>query len=311
MDSTPTFGLQFVARQKSKISELTGIYLRITVNRQRVEISTKLKCPKRLWDAMKESVKSDSKFNHRHVNKHINEIRLSVQSIYQELRNSKQLITARIIKNKYNGISDGDYTLKNLMQLHLEKYSKVYEYNTIKLYKTTHRYICAYLNDFKKVDDIFLAQIDYRFISDFEIFLRSYQPEDLKTRTLSHNTVMKHLARLRSLINFAIKLEWMKNYPFKAYTLSYKPSVRKYLTKEELYSIIQTSFEIKRLNFVKDIFVFACYTGLAYSDVERLTEANIVKGIDGGNRIYTQRKKTDNPVRIPLLNFAEQLVFEI
>jgi len=79
-----------------------------------------------------------------------------------------------------------------------------------------------------------LKQIDYQFLCDYDAFLRSYKPFEPGLTALAHNTIMKHLARLRTLINLAIKLEWMEHYPFKAFKLSYKQTNRKYLMKEEL-----------------------------------------------------------------------------
>ncbi|MBK3517717.1 phage integrase SAM-like domain and Arm DNA-binding domain-containing protein [Carboxylicivirga marina] len=239
MNNTPTFGLQFIVRHKSKKTELAGIYLRITVNRQKSEVSTKLQCPKKLWDKSKERVKSDGAFNHRHVNRHLEEIRTRVQSIYQELRNKEQLITPTIIKNHFIGNNEKGRTLKKLLAAHYEKFAASLDAHTMRHYKTTHRYIEAFLQEHKKVDDIYLAQIDYQFICDFEVYLRTWQPLNMGQRKLAHNTVMKHLSRLRTLINFAIKLGWMSHYPFKAYKLSYKQSNRKYLSQEEL-DVIQT-----------------------------------------------------------------------
>ncbi|MBI9064944.1 MAG: site-specific integrase, partial [Marinilabiliaceae bacterium] len=179
---------------------------------------------------------------------------------------------------------------------------------TLKHYKSTHRYLSLFLKERKNGDDIYLKQIDYAFLTDFEAFLRAYQPTESGQRPLAHNTVMKHLSRFRTLMNLAIKLGWMEHYPFKAYKLSYKQSDRKYLSKEELSRIEAKRFKIERLQLTKDLFIFSCYTGLAYSDVVQLEPNHITIGIDGNNWIFTHRKKTDNAVRIPILPTAHYLI---
>ncbi|MCT4643740.1 MAG: site-specific integrase [Carboxylicivirga sp.] len=310
MNNISTFGVQFIIRHKSKQSEMAGIYLRITVNKQKIEVSTKLRCPKSLWNQSKEKVMTGSEFNSKHINHLLDNIRARVLSIYQDLRIREQLITPLIIKNQFLGNKESGHTLVKLLDIHYENFSASLDAHTMRHYKSTHRYLKAFLKEEKKVDDIYLQQVDYRFIREYETFLRSWQPLEMGQRKLAHNTVMKHLSRLRTLINFAIKLDWISHYPFKGYKLSYKQGDRKYLSLEELNRIKDKTFFSERMCFIRDIFVFSCYTGLSYSDVARLTEANIVKGIDGVNWIHTQRKKTDTPVRIPLLDIAEQLILK-
>lgn len=87
--------------------------------------------------------------------------------------------------------------------------------------------------------------------------------------------------------------------------INYKPKTQKVhrvaLTKEELNALAEKQITIERLKLVKDIFLFSCYTGLAYVDVRKLKRSEIIKGIDGENWIYTNRQKTDTLSRIPLL----------
>jgi len=308
MNESQTFGLQFVIRHKSKKSQMAGIYLRLTVNGQRIEISTKLFCPVYLWDKKKERVKTDKDYSGRQTNTHIDENRAKINSIFQELRMRDEMITVNIIKNRFLGIKEQGYTLQKLIDYHYRSQEHTLNPSTLKHYKSTHRYLNLFLSEQKKSTDIFLKQIDYGFLTDFEAFLRSYQPSESGQRPLAHNTVMKHLSRFRTLMNLAIKLGWMEHYPFKAYKLSYKQSDRKYLTKEELSRIEDKQFPMERLQLTKDLFIFSCYTGLAYSDVVRLNPHHITIGIDGNNWIFTQRKKTESPVRIPLLPTAIYLI---
>jgi site-specific recombinase XerD len=100
----------------------------------------------------------------------------------------------------------------------------------------------------------------------------------------------------------------MDNYPFKSFKLSYKAGNRTYLTQEELRRVMDKHFDLDRINLVRDLFIFSCYTGLAYSDVALLSKDTIVSGIDGNKWIHCNRKKTGNALKIPLLPKAEQLI---
>lgn len=83
---------------------------------------------------------------------------------------------------------------------------------------------------------------------------------------------------------------------------------REFLAQEDLTSIIKKNFNTERLQLVKDMFLFSCYTGLSYLDAMSLTEDNLIKGIEGGNWLITNRQKTDTVVRLPLLPHASALI---
>lgn len=161
--------------------------------------------------------------------------------------------------------------------------------------------------DTQNASDILLNRLNYRFIAEFESYLRAYEPKD-HHKALSNNGVMKHLERLRKMVNLAVKLEWIAKNPFESYRLSFKRVERPYLTANELAAIEIHHFSIERLQYVKDLFVFSCYTGFAYIDVCQLTPRNLVKGIDGTEWIYTKREKTETPVHVPLLQQALSII---
>jgi site-specific recombinase XerD len=102
--------------------------------------------------------------------------------------------------------------------------------------------------------------------------------------------------------------QWIKDNPFKQFKTGYKDVDRIYLTQHELTIIEEKTFRLQRLSFVRDIFLFQCYTGLAYSDMARLTIGHVSPGIDGNKWIIIRRKKTDVRAAIPLLPKAEELI---
>ena len=96
--------------------------------------------------------------------------------------------------------------------------------------------------------------------------------------------------------------------PFVNYKAKVKEVERAYLVQEEIQAIVDKEFATERLNQVKDIFLFSCFTGLAYIDVKQLTRSNIGLGIDGGKWIFTNRQKTDTRSNISLLPIAEEIL---
>ena len=216
-------------------------------------------------------------------------------------------ITPVAIKNRFLGLDDSGYSLLELFDYHNDQMQKVLKWGTLKNYFTTKKYVALFLENHLERKDIPLTLLNYRFICEFETFLRNYQPLD-HHKSLGNNGVMKHLERLRKVINLAVKMEWINKNPFASYRLKFKKVNRECLNEEELRKIEIKNIKIHRLEYVRDLFVFSCYTGLAYIDVMHLTPANLKQGIDGELWIFTQREKTDNPVPVPLLPKAKVII---
>ncbi len=119
---------------------------------------------------------------------------------------------------------------------------------------------------------------------------------------------MKHLERLKKLLNLAQKLEWVVKDPFSKFFLKFDKVERDFLDKDKLDSIYKFKSNRKGLNQTRDIFIFSCYTGLSWIDVKNLSRDNIVLGIDGNTWIHAAREKTNKPIKIHLLPIAEVLL---
>ena len=301
-----TFGIQFVIRKHRIKDDKAPIYARVTVNRERAEISIKKRIHVDNWNNGRGMAKGKSPEISR-LNSYLEQIRYQLTECYQELVVNKEAITPEAIKNKFLGVEDSGETLKGLIEYHNTGMDSNLRWGTLKNYKTTEKYIEKFLKQKFKRKDIDLVELNYKFITDFEHFLRKYQPEDHHL-PMGNNTVMKHIERLRKMTNLAVRLGWLDKDPFVAYRLSFKRVEREFLTQLELDTIKKKQFKIKRLQYVKDLFVFSCYTGLSYIDVMNLQPNNIRIGINGMNWIITQREKTMTPVRIPILSQAQVLI---
>ena len=306
MKKINTFGIQFVIRKHRIKDDKAPIYARVTVNRERAEISIKKRIHVDNWNNGRGMAKGKSPEIGK-LNSYLEQIRSQLTECYQELVINKEIVTPEAIKNKFLGVEDSGETLKGLVEYHNTRMDSNLRWGTLKNYKTTEKYIEKFLTQKFKRNDIYLVELNYKFITDFEHFLRKYQPKDHHL-PMGNNTVMKHIERLRKMTNLAVRLGWLDKDPFVAYRLSFKRVEREFLTQLELDTIKKKQFKIERLQYVKDLFVFSCYTGLSYIDVMNLKPNNIRIGIDRMTWIITQREKTTTPVRIPLLSQAQVLI---
>lgn len=282
------------------------LYFRITINSKRANISLNKKIEISKWDADKSKAKGNSS-EARILNQFLKKEEAKIAKAYQDLEYEGKLITSQLLKSRYLGTDQKHKSLLDLIKYHNDSIEKKIDENTLKNYKTSQRYLMSFVSKQFSSNDIYLKELNYPFIVDYETFLRNYQPTNGQKR-IQNNTVMKHIQRLRKLAKLAYQLEWIPRDPFAKYSPSWENKEREYLSQFELNKIIEFSTHIERLQLVKDLFLFSCYTGLAYVDIRKLSSENIAKGIDGNTWIITKRQKTKTSVRIPLLGPAEMIL---
>lgn len=302
MQVSTTFSLLFWINKAKINHNKAPIWVRITVNGVRAEMSIKRNIDPNDWNTEKGQAKG-KKEETKNINHNIAQIRTQLYQCYQSMITERKLVTAEAIKNKYLGKEETSQTLMTLIEHHNIQLKNNLEHGTMKNYITTQKYLQLFLKDHLKTSDIYLSQLTYKFIADFELYIKNYQPLDYH-KPCGQNTVMKHIERFRKIINIAIKYEWLEKDPFAKFKPVFTKTNKEFLSAQELAKIENKQFSIQRLQYVKDLFVFSCYTGLSYIDVMNLTPNNLSLGIDNRFWIYTTRQKTDDGVRIPLLPTA-------
>nr|WP_297787690.1 site-specific integrase [uncultured Allomuricauda sp.] len=306
MKAKNTFAVSFFTRKSRSVANQLSIYVRITVDKKRSEISLKRNVSTKHWDNIRNRGKGSSS-QIRELNAYLDSVYGALLVCHKELLEDNRVVTAEAIKSRYLGEDDNSKTLRDLLSYHNEKMSVVLKAGTMKNYYTTERYLNRFLSKERKVNDIFLKQLNYAFVTEFEHYLRNHRDSNKKL-SLGNNGVMKHLERFKKMLNLAVKLEWMEKNPFDQFQLKYFKFDRQFLDEEELERLEHTEFKNERLEKIRDCFVFACYTGLSYVDVKELSKDNIVKGIDGNQWISTKREKTDMPVKVPLIPQARAIL---
>ena len=306
MKTTATFSILFWADLSRAKHNQASIYARITVNGKRATISLKRKVPVSDWDAHKGRSRGTNQST-RILNNYLEEVNSSLFKCYQDLKLEHKLITSQAVKARYFGNDENNRSITDIINYHNEDMVNKLKWGTQKNYYTTQSYISKFLSKSYKTTDLYLRELDYHFIIKFEKYLRDYIPEDHQ-KPMGNNTVMKHIERFRKMINLSFKLGWIQRDPFINFKSKFIKNERGFLSLEELQEIENKQFSIPRLELVKDLFVFSCYTSLSYIDVIHLTADNICIGIDGELWIYYKREKTTKPIRIPLLPKAMQIV---
>lgn len=306
MRSSTTFSILFFLKQGGRKKKIHTIYVRITLNNQRVELSLKISVDPQDWDISRGKMKGSNP-DARRINTYLDQIRTEVFEAYDQLRKENQLLTAEAIKARFLHQDKSEYTLLQAVEYHYKLAQSTLRPGTLSHYRVTENYIRRFLIKKMKVKDIYLSQLTYGFITKFENFMRMHVPVDHQ-RPMGNNTTMKHLQRFRKVISVAVRMEWMDKDPFIHYKTKFVKRERQFLSQNELEAIENLRFVVERLEYVKDLFIFGCYTGLSYIDAINLTPDNVVIGIDGGKWIFSNRIKTGNTLKIPLLETAEKII---
>ncbi len=216
-------------------------------------------------------------------------------------------MTVELLKANFLGEGPKDKTLLDILEYHGQKINGKLAKGSIRNFKVTENYIHRFLEEELKINSIYLNELNYKFINDFANFLFTYWPKG-HVNAMSHNTVMKHIQRLRKIVTLAFHLEWGDKDPFIRWKPTFEKKERDFLNPNELKVIEDFNFYNERLDRVRDLFVFSCYTGISFSDINNLTRNNIMKGLDGQKWIFTFRNKTKTKVKIPLLDKALMII---
>jgi len=294
----------FYINKQGVQSEKYTVYLRITIAGVRENYNTGVTVLKGQWDSAKSRLKSSAEGAFT-TNKLLSALQTKVTEIYTDCLKQDLPLTAQQIKAKLKSPGELSEYLVRLIHHHNAYVKRKVGIEVSKAthtkYETLLLKVKGYLRKQYKTGDIALDQLNKGFLMGFELYLKADEG-------IGHNTAIKYIQFLKRVINYGIGMEWLKHDPFKAFKCTLHQVIRECLTQEEIDRIHSKQFASLRLEVVRDIFVFSCYTGLAYADVKKLKQSEIVKGIDGKQWVQTYRAKTNTRVPIPLLPQALQLI---
>lgn len=296
--------LFYIKKSKADNNSKANIYLRITVNSKRSEFSIQRKVPIDKWHQSANRVRGFSK-EAQEINQYIDLISNKINKIHQQFIEKNSSFSAVQIRDTYLGKNEKNKMVLKLFQEHNDKVEKLVGKDFAPLtavrYKTAKMRLEEYIQKEYNLDDIPIKEVDHKFITGYEYFLKT-------ERNCGHNSAIKYITNFKKIVRIAYANDWIDKDPFFNWKAKLKIVDRAFLSEEEIEKIIKKDVHIPRLELVRDIFIFSCYTGLSYVDVKKLSKDNIVLGIDGNYWIKTKRAKTDSSSNIPILSNANAII---
>jgi integrase/recombinase XerD len=308
MSTRHSFGtVVFVRRNKSNIT-MADIYLRITVDGERSEISLREQIAFDLWDRKKEMVKGKA-IEAKAINQHIESVRADVRQKYRDLLDRGRLITAVALRDEHTGVQSQlkGRKLKELLGYYELIWGKKLRKGGFKNYKTTIRYLTAFVESKFSGGDVFLSQINVQFATDLEHYIRTTPIKN--NDPCKGNGLGKHLQRFKRIMNWAAhELKWIPVNQCEKYVCPLKKSKRNKLPLKELLLLEEQKFVDQMLQYMADLFIFSCYTGLAFADAMSLSRSHFEHDNTGGLWCKLYRVKSDEFCRIPIIKKAQEII---
>ena len=303
------FNATFIARKARVLRNgEVPIILRITIAGQRAEININRNVNPAVWNSAKGASKGKNSTDVE-LNRYLETVRTKLFAIHTQMVAEGVLINPDTMKKRFIGADEKtqERMFLEVFRENNEKYRKRMELGDIAEGTVLRWERCVvYLEEFLKLhrntSDIPLKDVTLPLNDDFELWLRT-------VKNCGHNCAIRYISTIKKIIRDAVNFKWIDRDPFYGRTYSKKKTQRENLSEAELNAIMSLVLkELPRLEMVRDVFVFCCFTGLAFSDVSVLTADKIVTDADGEQWIRKRREKTDELSSIPLLEIPRQIL---
>lgn len=298
------FQVSFFLRRDRMKEGNAPIYLKISTKKVSTRMSINHYVDPNDWDVRKGCVKY-GRPKHDIINDYIDELRLSIMHAQKTLLSDDEDVSPGNIIRVLQGDYNREYTLLEVFRNHnTDMQTRIghgFSEGSHKNYRLTYRHIEKFLKTQYKVPDISIKRVDHRFLTEFDHFMRVVQGN-------VPNGSMKNLVRLKKIIRIAMHNDWLTKDPFRNFKITIEQPTRTVLSPQELEQLEKTEITNAKLAKARDIFLFMCYTGLAYVDINNLTGDMISTGIDGNLWIMGERVKSGIRYAVPLLPKARMLM---
>lgn len=307
MRTRESFGFKFFIRKERAAAGKCPVYLRITANGTSVSMRTRGIVESSNWNQKAQGLVPGSA-EEIEINQMIKELSREIYQVVNRLHYEKKPISAQAIKMRISADS-ADHGLWKLFDYHLAHEGKLIIEATRRGYATTRKYLEKFLA-LRQLNDILLDGVDFKFITDFNIHLRQ---NPLNRRlNCKNNTAMKHLDRLKKLMGLALRLEWIRKDPFEFHKRHFTKTDREALNQSELESFQNVELKIQSQILARHLFIFACYTGLSFSEIDRLSKNHLSYDEEGNYWIEMSRKKltgvTERKFHVLILPIAKEIL---
>ena len=296
--------LFYLKRNEPKKNGNVVIMVRITVDGDCVQFSSKLDIHPTYWDS-KDGKAIGKTVEVQKVNRALDALKAKIAQHYVHLVEIDGYATPEKIKNLLLGIVEKEKTIISYFEKHNEQYrlkvGTTTTWTTFTKYELTKNRLIEFLQLRHKVKDMSIREINTVFLQDFYLFLRNEHGS-------GNNNAMKNMQRLKAVFNYIKNSGVIFVDPYGNFKMSFEKADRSFLDMDEVNTIMNKKFGSERLEKVRDIFIFACYTGLSYSDIHDLTEDTLRKGIDDNLWITDKRNKTGIRYNVRLLDIPMSII---
>ena len=300
-----TFAVLFyINRTKVRKDGMCQLLCKVSIDAEWAQIGTKVSVNPSSWNPDKGRA-DGRRENAVTVNRAIDDLTDEITGHYDRIKNSLGFITAELVKNAVKGIGQKPLTLLALFREHNEEFKKRIGIDRIQetydSYKRSYKHLSAFVQEKKGVEDVTLRSLDRAFYDDFELFLRT-------NRNQKPKTVHEHLYRLKKLTMRAVSQGTLRRDPYCRLHPELPKRKSRHMKLEDLKTLMTTPVEKPQLQFIRDMFIFSTFTGLAYADLKKLSVNDITQAKDGTWWIHIHRQKTDTLSSVRLLDIPFQII---
>lgn len=300
-----TFAVLFyINRTKVRKDGTCQLLCKVSIDAEWEQIGTKVSVNPDIWNPEKGRADGRSA-NAVNVNRAIDGLTKEIEGHYRRIKDSLGFITAELVKNAVMDIGQKPLTLLALFREHNEEFKKRIGVDRIKetyeSYTRSYKHISAFVREKRGTEDVTLRSLDKEFYDDFELFLRT-------DRNLSRKTVHEHLYRLKKMTMRAVSQGTLRRDPYCRLHPELPKRKSRHMKLEDLRKLLETPVEKPQLRFVRDMFIFSTFTGLAYADLKKLSVNDITRAEDGTWWIHIHRQKTDTLSSVRLLDIPLQII---
>ncbi len=297
--------LFIIKRNKILKNGEAPIALRITVNKQVVDIMVKRSIKPSLWNQVKQCSKGKGPLDYE-LNNYLSTVKAQILKIHHVLEMKEKSITAVMVKDHFLKKNVEHRSLLDVFKKHNEQCRQLigngYAAATVGKFDTSLSHLTNYLQSEYRKKDILLSEVTVEFIRGFEFYLKT------KGKIKKHNAALKHMKALRKIIKMTLDYGWIKIDPFVGVNMTPEKTDITFLTMEELKRLVSKEITNERLAKVRDLFVFCCFTGLAFIDTQTLSKQHLERDNDGMLWIRKKRIKTGIMSDVPLFGVAEAIL---
>lgn len=272
------------------------IYLSLNLNGKKSQMTTGISVKEREWNKRAQKVKKSNKLAEVH-NESLEALKVKALKKYNELQQSGEAFSVFDLRDAILDKDNECETILATFDAHLDKMIRLvnrgYTKATVVKYNQTRERLREFIKSNYRKEDLPLSKLSYNFMSRFEEFLKIKYNNSGTTR-------YKHFQRIKTVSNEAIRNGKLNGDPFNGYRIKQTKKPLVYLTLAELQRIEEKHIENPRLKKIQLLFLFSCYSGLAYKETFNLTPTNYIEE-DGASWIHIVRQKTGRPFRIVLL----------